>query len=190
MAHPVYKLKEIQQISPYHHQPEGYSDRLALSLITAVRKCFDVVSGYNPEKMNERNWLHRIIFLETVAGVPGMIGGMLRHLKSLRTLEADHGWIHHLLQEAENERMHLFIFLTMRNPGVFFRVFIAGAQGIFFNFYFLMYLLFPKFSHRFVGYLEEEAVHTYTKVLEAIDSGKLPLWATMKAPPEAIEYYD
>ena len=40
-----------------------------------------------------------------------------------------------------------------------------------------------------MGYLEEEAVHTYTKVLEAIDNGKLPLWATMKAPPEAIEYY-
>merc|ERR1712146_647242 len=38
------------------------------------------------------------------------------------------------------------------------------------------------------GYLEEEAVHTYT-VLEAIDNGKLPLWSTMKAPPEAIEYY-
>ena len=53
-----------------------------------------------------------------------------------------------------------------------------------------MYLCAPKFSHRFVGYLEEEAVHTYTKVLEAIDNGKLPLWASMKAPPEAIEYYN
>ena len=82
---------------------------------------------YNPEKMKERDWLHRIIFLETVAGVPGMIGGMVRHLKSLRSLEADHGWIHHLLQEAENERMHLFIFLSMYNPGIFFRMSIAAA---------------------------------------------------------------
>ena len=78
----------------------------------------------------------------------------------------------------------------MRSPGVFFRVFIASAQGIFFNFYFLQYLLAPQFSHRFVGYLEEEAVHTYTKVLEAIDDGRLPLWKSMKAPPEAIEYYN
>jgi hypothetical protein len=124
-----------------------------------------------------------------VAGVPGMIGGMVRHLKSLRTLEHDHGWIHHLLQEAENERMHLFIFLTMRSPGITMRVGVALTQAVFFNAYFLMYLFAPKFSHRFVGYLEEEAVTTYTKCLEAIDAGKLPLWANMKASPQAIEYY-
>lgn len=47
----------------------------------------------------------------------------------------------------------------------------------------------PKFSHRFVGYLEEEAVHTYTKCLMAIDEGKLPLWANMRAPLGAIDYY-
>ena len=140
--------------------------------------------------MDERAWLNRIIFLETVAGVPGMIGGMTRHLKSLRTLEKDNGWIHHLLQEAENERMHLFIFLTMRNPGIIFRVNIALAQGLFFNFYFLMYLLSPTFAHRFVGYLEEEAVTTYTKCLEAIDSNKLPLWKNMAAPTMAVQYYD
>ena len=96
-------------------------------MVRTVRGGFDMASRYNPEKMNERDWLNRIVFLETVAGVPGMVGGMVRHLKSLRTLERDHGWIHHLLQEAENERMHLFIFLTMRNPGVFFRVSIAAS---------------------------------------------------------------
>lgn len=37
-----------------------------------------------------------------VAGVPGMVGGMLRHLRSLRTMSRDHGWIHTLLEEAEN----------------------------------------------------------------------------------------
>jgi len=80
-------------------------------MIRLTRMSFDLVSGYNPEKLDERGWLNRMIFLETVAGVPGMIGGMQRHLRSLRTLERDHGWIHHLLQEAENERMHLFFFL-------------------------------------------------------------------------------
>lgn len=126
--------------------------------------------------MNERDWLNRIVFLETVAGVPGMIGGLVRHLRSLRTLERDHGWIHHLLQEAENERMHLFIFLSMRNPGIILRSGIALTQLVFFNFYFLMYLIAPKMSHRFVGYLEEEAVTTYTKCLQAVDDGRLPLW--------------
>ena len=94
-------------------------------MVQIIRKSYDIVSFYNPEKMNERNWINRIIFLETVAGVPGMIGGMIRHLKSLRTLEKDHGWIHHLLEEAENERMHLFVFLSMRNPGIFQRILIT-----------------------------------------------------------------
>ena len=176
MPHAVYKLEDIEEIQKYHHEPQNWRDKLALNMIKFVRGSFDVVTRYNPETMKEREWLHRIIFLETVAGVPGMIGGMVRHLKSLRSLEADHGWIHHLLQEAENERMHLFIFLSMYNPGIFFRLSIAAAQLSFFNVYFFMYMFAPKFSHRFVGYLEEEAVHTYTKCLQALDSGKLPVW--------------
>jgi hypothetical protein len=182
MAHPVYQLSDIEKIKKYHHDPESLRDKLALNMIKLVRGSFDFITRYDPKKMDERAWLNRIIFLETVAGVPGMIGGMTRHLKSLRTLESDHGWIHHLLQEAENERMHLFIFLSMRNPGVFMRLSIATVQIGFFNFYFLMYLMAPKFSHRFVGYLEEEAVHTYSLCLNAIDENKLPLWANMKAP--------
>lgn len=64
--------------------------------------------------MSTNKWLSRAIFLEAVAGVPGMVGGTIRHLKSLRTLRPDHGWIHNLLEEAENERTHLFIFLELK----------------------------------------------------------------------------
>ena len=39
----------------------------------------------------------RIIFLETVAAVPGMIAAMTRHLRSLRHMQRDYGWIHTLL---------------------------------------------------------------------------------------------
>jgi len=62
-----------------------------------MRKSYDFISFYNPEKMNENHWTNRIIFLETVAGVPGMLGGMLRHLKCLRSFEKDHGCIFKLL---------------------------------------------------------------------------------------------
>ena len=85
--------------------------------------------------------------------------------------------------------MHLFMFLTMRNPGAFMRAGVALSQVAFVNVYMLMYLMAPNFAHRFVGYLEEEAVHTYTKALEAIDDGRLPSWKIMKAPVEAVEYY-
>ena len=97
MAHPVYSTKDIERIHYTHKKPEGIRDRIAYGSVQLCRKMMDLATGYNPEKMDERAWLNRVIFLETVAGVPGIIGGMARHLRSLRTLERDHGWIHHLL---------------------------------------------------------------------------------------------
>lgn len=42
--------------------------------------------------MTEEKYLIRNIFLESIAGVPGMVGGMLRHLRSLRRMRRDNGW--------------------------------------------------------------------------------------------------
>jgi hypothetical protein len=88
------------------------------------RKGFDLASRYNPDKMTENQWLTRIIFLETIAGVPGFVGAMNRHMRSLRTLNRDNGWIHYLLEEAENERMHLFVFLNEAKPSWIIKMFI------------------------------------------------------------------
>ena len=51
-------------------------------------------------------------------------------------------------------------------------------QGVFFNAYFLAYNISPKSCHAFVGYLEEEAVKTYTHAIHDLDTGRLPEWAT------------
>jgi hypothetical protein len=85
--------------------------------------------------------------------------------------------------------MHLLIFLKMAEPGWFMRLMVLGAQGVFFNGFFLAYLLSPRTCHRFVGYLEEEATLTYTRELADIDAGKLPKWAQMAAPEIAVDYY-
>lgn len=69
--------------------PQLYQ-HVGLTAIRIMRRAFDVVTGYGPN-MTEAKWLQRMIFLETVAGVPGMVAGMLRHLKSLRTMQRDHG---------------------------------------------------------------------------------------------------
>lgn len=79
--------------------------------------------------MSESKWLARLIFLESIAGVPGMVGGVVRHLHSLRVLRRDNGWIATLLEESQNERMHLLTFLKLREPGAFMRVMLLGAQG-------------------------------------------------------------
>src|ERR1700722_20575083 len=83
--------------------------------------------------MSERKWLIIFVFLESVAGVPGLVAGMLLHLHSLRRMKRDNGWIETLLEEAYNERMHLLTFLKMAEPGWFMKFMILGAQGVFFN---------------------------------------------------------
>ena len=64
--------------------------------------------------VSEKLWINRVIFLETIAAVPGFIGAMHRHLQSLRGLKRDNGWIHTLLEEAENERIHLLTFIHLK----------------------------------------------------------------------------
>jgi len=140
--------------------------------------------------MNERKWLVRFIFLETVAGVPGMVGGMLRHFRSLRKMKRDNGWIETLLEDAYNERMHLLTFLKMAEPGWFMKVMILGAQGVFSNAFFISYLVSPKICHRFVGYLEEEAVITYTYAIQDLEEGRLPAWSDLQAPEIAVKYWN
>lgn len=83
-----------------------------------------------------------------------------------RIVLRDNGWIHTLLEEAENERMHLLTFIQLRDPGPLFRMAVLGAQGVLFNLFFASYLLSPKTVHRFVGHLEEQAVVTYTHARE------------------------
>lgn len=124
--------------------------------------------------------------LETVAGVPGMVGGMLLHLRSLRKFEHSGGWIKALLEEAENERMHLMTMVELVQPKWYERLLVIAVQGVFFNFYSVLYLLSPKLAHRVVGYLEEEAIHSYTLYLNDIDRGEIE---NVPAPAIAIDYW-
>ena len=75
---------------------------------------------------------------------------MVRHLHSLRRMQRDHGWIHTLLEEAENERMHLMTFLQLKKPGPLFRFCVIGTQYVFTCGFFLAYLVSPKFCHRYM----------------------------------------
>ncbi|KAH7404894.1 hypothetical protein KP509_15G048900 [Ceratopteris richardii] len=126
------------------------------------------------------------MMLETVAAVPGMVGGMLLHLRSLRRFEHSGGWIKTLLEEAENERMHLMTFMEVAKPLWHERALVFIVQGIFFNAYFILYLVSPRLAHRIVGYLEEEAIYSYTEYLKEIDNGHLP---NVPAPAIAIDYW-
>lgn len=42
--------------------------KAANTMVYVARKTFDRLTSYNLEAMNERKWLRRILFLETIAG--------------------------------------------------------------------------------------------------------------------------
>ncbi len=161
-----------------HYRPKGFSDWFAFRLVRFMRFFADLFFA--------GRYGHRAVVLETVAAVPGMVGGALQHLRALRKLKGDDGWIRTLLDEAENERMHLMTFIEVARPSRLERALIVLAQGAFYNLFFLLYLCSSKTAHRVVGYLEEEAVVSYTEYLEGIDSGK---YENIPAPKIAIDYW-
>lgn len=125
----IWSSSEIAAVTKTHLKPAGISDTLASTSVKLLRFSFDLFSGYKFGQLTESKVLTRAIFLETVAGVPGFTAAILRHLRSLRRMERDYGFIHTLLQEAENERMHLLTFLKLKQPGTFFRFCVLIAQG-------------------------------------------------------------
>lgn len=167
-----------QALEVRHFAPVTYGDAFAFRLVKLLR--------FFADAFFQKRYGHRAVILETVAAVPGMVGGMLVHLRTLRRFEDDRGWIKTLLDEAANERMHLMTFLNVAKPNWFERLLIVLAQGVFFNAFFILYLFFPKVAHRFVGYLEEEAVVSYTSYLADIDSGRIE---NIPAPQIAIDYW-
>ena len=161
------------------NKPKNFSDLFALSMTKFFRFVADTFFA--------KRYGHRAVVLETIAGVPGMVAGMLIHLRSLRKMQTGYGdQIREMLAEAENERMHLMFFIEIAKPNIFERILVILAQGVFMSFYLFMYIFFPKTSHRMIGYFEDEAVKSYTEYLNLVQNGKV---MNIRAPQIAIDYY-
>ena len=162
-----------------HLEPKNFSDKVALLFTKFLRLLADTFF--------KKRYGHRAVVLETIAAVPGMVAGMLVHLKSLRKIEDDRGWIKILLDEAENERMHLMTFIHIAKPTAIERFIIMIAQFIFIITYGIIYLVSQRTAHRIVGYFEEEAVISYSEYLNELESGAIP---DQPAPEIAINYWN
>jgi len=161
-----------------HYIPQNFGDRFAYGFVRLLRFFADLFFA--------KRYGHRAIVLETVAAVPGMVGATLTHLRCLRRIEDDRGWIRTLMDEAENERVHLMTFIEIAQPTWLERMLVLVVQGFFYNAYFLLYLIAPAVAHRVVGYFEEEAYQSYTNYLELIDAG---VHANVPAPEIAKNYW-
>ena len=163
-----------------HYKPVNISDKIARLFTKSMR--------FFADTFFQKRYGHRAVVLETVAGVPGMVAGMWTHLTSLRKMQTGYGpKIRTLLSEAENERMHLMTFIAIAKPNAFERMLVLLVQAVFWNFFFVIYVFFPRTAHRIVGYFEEEAVYSYTEYLKEIDDGKIE---NIDAPKIAIEYWN
>ena len=113
--HPIYTEGQMMAIKVAHRQAQNWSDWTAMAMMRIARWGMDTATGYShpteeaknrgsymglarikswlsPSPMTERKWLIRFLFLESVAGVPGMVAGSVRHLHSIRRLRRDNGW--------------------------------------------------------------------------------------------------
>jgi ubiquinol oxidase len=161
------------------HKPSNFSDSLAKYICKFFRWLADTFF--------QKRYGHRAVVLETIAAVPGMIAGALIHFRCLRLQRGDNGWIKTLLEEAENERMHLMVFIEIAKPTFFERILILIAQVIFSIFFLFLYLLSPKVAHRLVGYFEEEAITSYSLYLQEIKNNNI---TNIPAPQIAINYWN
>ena len=162
-----------------HHKPQNLSDKIAFAFTKFLRFLADTFF--------KKKYGHRAVVLETVAAVPGMVAGMLLHLKSLRKMEDDKGWIKILLDEAANERMHLMTFIEIAKPTLLERIIIMIAQLIFIIMYMFIFIISQRTAHRIVGYFEEEAVISYTEYLKELENGQIQ---DQPAPEIAINYWN
>ncbi|MBC7004139.1 alternative oxidase [Photobacterium sp. BZF1] len=161
-----------------HKTAAKLSEHVAYKITQCLKFLLNIFYG--------RKYAKRAVILETIAAVPGMVAGMFNHLKALRRMKDDEGWIRELLDEAENERVHLMIFLDIAKPSWVERTLVLLGQGAFIVVYSMIYVLSSKIAHRVVGYFEEEACKSYTEYLDKIDCGEVE---NVAAPKIAVDYY-
>jgi ubiquinol oxidase len=161
-----------------HHQIDDWSDRVAFGITRSLRFLADTFFA--------KRYGNRAIVLETVAAVPGLVGAALIHLRCLRWMREDEGWIRTLMDEAENERMHLMTFIEIARPNWLERMLVLVAQALFFTFFLVLYVVSSRTAHRLVGYFEEQAVISYTQYLAEIDAGRVD---NVAAPQIALDYW-
>ena len=162
-------------------------EKLSIKISDSFARSMTMFLRFIADTFFAKRYGHRAVVLETIAGVPGMVAGVWLHAKSLRKMKT--GWgpkIREMMEEAENERMHLMIFIDIAQPTWLERWIVLLAQFVFIIFYTLLYIFFPKTAHRMIHYFEEEAVVSYTNYLHMISSGQTE---DVPAPQIAIEYY-
>lgn len=190
----IWTKEELQEAMTtlYRHKPQTVSDYVMNYAMYGAYHTFNFCTGYKANNPSVKSVEWRLVILESIAGVPGFVAAGFRHFRSLRSLDRDHGWIATLLEEAENERMHLLVCLKMFRTTALTRAMVVAAQMILTPVLMGVYLVHPRSMHRFVGYLEETACHTYLSIVQHVETPGTHLheaWKDLPAPAIAKGYW-
>lgn len=187
------EIEQQRRTAKLKHRPKTVSDKVAQNFMKTLYHGFNLITGYKETNPTPKSLEWRLIILESFAGVPGFIAAGFRHFYSLRNLKRDHGAIFTFLEEAENERMHLLVCLKMFRAGILTKSMVIMAQLTMTPLLMLAYAFRPQLLHRFVGYLEETAVHTYSNILTHLETEGTHLhreWRHLQAPEIAKVYWN
>eukprot|EP00347_Sterkiella_histriomuscorum_P005191 403357544 len=190
LAQQWYNLNDIQDVKFTHREPHNFRDKFALRWIGGLRLFVDALTGKDAQKRDAKTWFNRMVLLESIAPIPGLVVGTAKYFKNLKDMKTDRALVHFMLEESENERTHLYLWLNYQKPKFISRMGIAFKQIAFWNVFFLTYIFSPYVCHRFMGYLEEEAIYNYTMFLKQIDNGNLKELQNEPAPKLAKDYYN
>jgi hypothetical protein len=185
-------LKNQRLSAKRKHKPKTISDKIAYYFMKSLYHSFNILTGYREKNPSPKSLEWRLIILESFAGVPGFLAAGFRHFASLRNLKRDHGSIFTFLEEAENERMHLLVCLKMFRANLPTRILVILAQITMTPILMIAYIVHPKLLHRFVAYLEETAVYTYSNILDHMEQEGTLLhaeWKNLPAPEIAKNYW-
>ena len=104
LGHPHQWTQQQLDVQLTHLEPKGFLDKAAYHSVQLVRRIFDTATGWRMDNIKVENTLNRVIYLETIAAVPGMVAAVVRHFRSLRQMKSDGGLLQMFLEEANNER--------------------------------------------------------------------------------------
>ena len=85
------ELDKVLSSQP-RHQPENLAERLVNGVLKGAYWTFNSVTGYKAADPTPESVAFRLIYLESIAGVPGMVAAQHRHFRSLRNMDRDYGW--------------------------------------------------------------------------------------------------
>jgi hypothetical protein len=185
------ELDEVLSTQP-RHQAQTIMEKVLSNGIQIAYWSFNKVTGYVASDPTPGSIVTRLLLLESIAGVPGMVAAQHRHFYSLRAMSRDYGWIHSLLEEAENERMHLLTFIEAFEVQGWQRWTIYLLQFGWAGFFIPLYVLSPRSAHRAVGYVEEMAVYTYCNIISLMETPGTQLntaWVDKEVPDIAKMYW-